>query len=686
MNVLKKRPTMSFLFSFLIVVISTFFITLSTTGITYALNHSNNIASDETWYAADNPHIVTTAIHVYSNATLTIEKGCVVKFDGTAGFYIGYYSAAALNAVGTEDAPITFTSNTASPAPADWRGIVFFNSTVDGSTILDYCTVEYGGYDAYNSNINCNNSSPTIQNCTIRHSDGYGINCDDVSAPTLTNNTISNNAIFPITLPCALLDSNVTGNSGSGNGTDAIEVRGGGITSNRTWIPQPFYFNVTGSIHVFGDATLTIPPGSLVEFNVGTGLYIGYYSRGILNAVGTNVNPITFTSHAATPAPGNWEGIVFFNSTDDVATIMDYCVVQYGGYGGYDSNINCNNASPTIQNCTIWQSDGYGIYCDNVSAPTLTNNIISNNAIFPITLPCALLDSNVTGNSGLANGTDAIEVRGGGITSNRTWIPQGFRFNVTGSIHVYSDATLTISPGCLVEFNVGTGLYIGYYSRGILNAVGTNVNPITFSSHAAAPAPGDWEGIVFFNSTDDAATIMDHCFVHYGGYGGYVSNINCNNSSPTIQNCDIRHSDDYGIYCDNYSAPTLTNNTISNNGIYPITEFCDRLDSNVTGNTGIGNGRDAIEVRGGSMQSSHSWIPQDFYFNVTSTEIFVYNNATLTIAPGCLVKFEPGLAFYIGYYSAAALHAVGTSGSPITFTSHAATPAPGDWRGIVFFQ
>src|SRR3990167_6927925 len=683
----KKLVSMSL--SSLAVVFLSFFLTMFTMGTTYALNHSSSITSDETWYAADNPHIVTTGIHVYSSATLTIEPGCLVKFDAYAALYIGYYSAATLNAAGTSGNPITFTSNVGTPAPADWQGIVFFNSTVDGSTIMDYCTVEYGGYDSYNSNIHCNNASPTIQNCTIQHSDEYGIYCDNYSAPTLTNNTISNNGSYPITEFCDMLDSNVTGNTGSANGTNAIEVRGGAILSSHTWVVQGFYFNVTAATHVYNGATLTIPPGCLVKFDSGTALYIGYYSAATLNEVGTSVNPITFTSNEATPAPGDWGGVLFYNSTDDAATIMDYCTVEYGGASSENSNIYCNSASPTIQNCTIRQSDGYGIYCDNYSAPTLTNNTISSNGSYPISEHCDRLDSNVTGNTGSANGTDAIEVRGGIIitVSSHTWIPQDFYFNVTSTIHVYNGATLTIPPGCLVKFDGGVALYIGYYSAATLIADGTSGSPITFTSNAGTPAPGDWGGILFYNSTDDAATIMDYCTVEYGGASSENSNINCNTASPTIQHCTIQHSDGYGIYCDNYSAPTLTNNTISNNGSFPISEHCDRLDSNVTGNTGSSNVPNAIEVRGGIIitVSSHTWIPQDFYFNVTST-IHVYNGATLTIPPGCLVKFDGGVALYIGYYSAATLIADGTSGSPITFTSNASTPAPGDWSGILFFN
>ncbi len=683
-----KRSARSFLLSAGLLLLAVCLLTLSSNGVSYALNHSSNITSNETWYAADNPHIVTTTIHVYSGATLTIEKGCEVRFDSMAGLYIGYFSAATLNAVGTEDAPITFTSNTGSPAPNDWRGIVFWNSTVDGSTIMDYCTVEYGGYDSHHSNIDCDSASPTIQNCTIRYSDEYGIYCDNNSAPTLTNNTLSNNGVYPISLYCGILDSNISGNTGSGNGTDAIEVRDGSITSNRTWVLQDLYFNVTGIIHVYSGAILTINPGSLVKFNSTAALFIGYYSAATLIANGTSGIPITFTSNESTPAPGDWRGIVFFNSTVDGSTILDYCTIEYGGYEDtYNSNINCDNASPTIQNCTIRHSDGYGIYCDNNSAPTLTNNTLSNNGSYPISLYCGILDTHVTGNTGSGNGTDAIEVRDGSITSNRTWVPQDLYFNVTGGvIHVYSDGILTINPGCLVKFNSIGGLSIGYYSAGTLIANGTSGSPITFTSNESTPAPGDWRGIVFWNSTVDGSTIMDYCAVEYGGYGSHNSNINCDQASPTIQNCTVRHSDGYGIYCDNNAAPTLTNNTINDNGSYPISEYCNMLDSNVTGNTGSGNGTDAIQVRSGNITLSHTWVPQDLYFNVTGGGTHVYSDAILTINPGCLVKFDAGTGIYFGYYGAAALIADGTSGNPITFTSNESTPSPADWEGIVFYN
>src|SRR3990172_9818432 len=123
----KKLVSMSL--SSLAVVFVSFVLTIFSTGTTYALNHSGAITSSETWTLANSPHIVTGTVDVRNGATLTIEPGCQVKFDSGKGLYIGLYGAATLNATGTSANPITFTSNASTPAPGNWQGIVFLNST-----------------------------------------------------------------------------------------------------------------------------------------------------------------------------------------------------------------------------------------------------------------------------------------------------------------------------------------------------------------------------------------------------------------------------------------------------------------------------------------------------------------------------------------------------------------------------
>ena len=164
----------------------------------------------------------------------------------------------------------------------------------------------------------------------------------------------------------------------------------GTISQNTTWTAAGSPYLVTGDILVrYGSgysstATLTIEPGVEVRFQPGTGLFIAdgsaYY--GALSAQGTAEAPIVFTSNATAPAPGDWKGIQFRDATNDSLTLLDYCVVEYGGYSN-GVNLWFQNASPPVKNSTIRRSSGVGIYLDGNSHPLIggegAGNIISNN-------------------------------------------------------------------------------------------------------------------------------------------------------------------------------------------------------------------------------------------------------------------------------------------------------------------
>ncbi|MCC7202329.1 MAG: hypothetical protein IT393_06700, partial [Nitrospirae bacterium] len=74
------------------------------------------ISTDTTWTLSGSPYVVTSAVQFYGNTstpiTLTIEPGVVVKFQ--TGTYLqianGMNYPAGLNAFGTAEAPIIFTS------------------------------------------------------------------------------------------------------------------------------------------------------------------------------------------------------------------------------------------------------------------------------------------------------------------------------------------------------------------------------------------------------------------------------------------------------------------------------------------------------------------------------------------------------------------------------------------------
>ncbi len=331
--------------------------------------------------------IVTGNIEVYgeTNVTLTIEPGAEIQFEPGAGLYVGYFNSSpgSLYAKGTESSPIRFTSNLPSPAPGSWKGIYFKAATVDSGSLLEHCIVEYAG-ETHNTNIYCENAYPPINNCTLRYSSGYPIRVEPKKM-------------------------NLSGNTYVDNKYQGTLIEGGTIDENTTWgnNGDEATIIVTGDINIYEQtgSKLTINSGVEVRFDPGTGIYVGYFasSPGSLYAKGTELSPIKFTSNLSSPIPGSWKGIYFKPATVGSQTLLEYCIIEYGGES-HKSNIYMENASPTIQYNTIRESSSAGIRmmysgsaqtvvdCNNFTsnkvglfvdraAPQITNNNFENNEI-----------------------------------------------------------------------------------------------------------------------------------------------------------------------------------------------------------------------------------------------------------------------------------------------------------------
>jgi hypothetical protein len=112
---------------------------------------SNNTVTSTTWTAAGSPYILQGGGRLFVSGTLTIEPGVVVKTYPTIGLYI----EGNLNAQGTSEHPIIFTSyrddtiggdtnrdgSAHLPAPGDWGGVYFDHA----SGTLEYVNMRYGG-------------------------------------------------------------------------------------------------------------------------------------------------------------------------------------------------------------------------------------------------------------------------------------------------------------------------------------------------------------------------------------------------------------------------------------------------------------------------------------------------------------------------------------------------------------
>ena len=136
--------------------------------------------------------------------------------------------------------------------------------------------------------------------------------------------------------------------------------------------------------------------------------------------------------------------------------------MEYGGYGGLNSNIYCGSASPTIHNCTIRHSDAYGIYTAGSGAnPSITcSDIVSNNhGVYATSNSNPFISAcNISGNtsSGVSNTTSAVTIK-----AEKNWWGQAIGPSGAGSgsgdaVSNYVDFTPWSGSfdGCLATINL----------------------------------------------------------------------------------------------------------------------------------------------------------------------------------------------------------------------------------------
>jgi len=88
---------------------------------------------------------------------------------------------------------------------------------------------------------------------------------------------------------------------------------------------------------------------------------------------------------------------------------------------------------------------------------------------------------------------------------------------------------------------------------------------------------------------------------------------------------------------------------------------------------------------GGPIVTDTTWTLAGSPYNVV-VSIIVGGNATLTIQPGVVVRFNPGLGITVGSqaWGIGGLKAIGTASQKIRFTSNTNPGQPGHWKDILF--
>jgi len=475
-------------------------------------------------------------------------------------------------------------------------------------------------------------------------------------------------------------------------GTGETIVHEGTITADETWSASNVHV-VEGTFYVSG-CTLTIAPGTVIKMNAGSAMYIGDEPNSKLIAQGTDSQPITFTSGLSEKNPGDWDRI-YFDSGTLSSSVMEYCVVEYGGGDDYyNYMLGLRECEISIKNSTFKNSASRGIavmYLANLS--TFTNNTVEECSSDLMSLePNAVHTLGTTNTFNSTTQGIMIDAKSSSTFSlqNATWYKQTVPYILNDYLEIESanGSTLTIEPGVTIKIQSGFGIRVGDGEQGALIAAGTSSQPITFTSANSTVAAGDWEFIAFFENSINTSK-LDYCVIDYAGGDEYYDYaVLVKNCEIKIDNSTIRNSASSGIVLD-YGAKFLsfTNNTIENCATYLIEIEPNAIHTIGTGNTLTTSDYGVyIDDDDYTLLSEVTW-PELTCSYIVDGSISIGNEngsgAVLRIAPGASFKFKTDANFDIGYH-AAQIFFEGTAEKPITFTTGYNTVQAGQWDNLRF--
>ena len=166
---------------------------------------SGSISTSTTWTLALSPYQVTADVTIDNGATLSIEAGTVIYFDGGKSLAV---TSGALSARGTAGQPIIFTSafdiTGGVPAAGNWGQIRFLDGTNDNATIVEHALIRFG------QGVSVQAASPTFNSLQISQNLGAAISIDLNSSPKGVGNQATGNTLNGISVPAGDLLGNVT--------------------------------------------------------------------------------------------------------------------------------------------------------------------------------------------------------------------------------------------------------------------------------------------------------------------------------------------------------------------------------------------------------------------------------------------------------------------------------------------
>jgi len=394
------------------------------------------LSESTTWTLSASPYVITGDLTVVMGATLIIEPGVEVRFNGNFSMIIN----GSLYAVGTKEKGITFTSTSLTPNTGDWNTLKFAGASNE-SFIIESCIVAY----AKNGITVQSLGKALIGNSRIMNNSVSGIHVMDESNIIIKENTIR---------------LNTNGISSIGTVATGIKVLNNIIDSNNNGI----YIYVS-STEISQIKNITILGNTFSNNENGVKFNMFPITSGKINNVTISQNTVTLNKNGIHLTI--WGGFIDYATNSIYDTLITKNIVDSNEkYGIY---LNCSGP---------WLGS---IYRVSISDNKIVSNGIGMHIFANTHNPNLEFDMVISNNTISANMDKGIYVYGGvsrpveeGIRTNLT--RNSLSYNVYGVL--YEGDTENIAHFNDIYYNT-YGMYVsnGATANATQNYWGTPTGP-----------------------------------------------------------------------------------------------------------------------------------------------------------------------------------------------------------------
>ncbi len=573
-----------------------------------------------------------------------------------------------------------------------------------------------------------------VRGSRIERMQGAGI----VSAGGITelsDSVITDNLGTPIRVQVADV-GNIVNTDVSGNWTDAVSVGGGDVTADAVWqdLGAPYVFSDSVGIGSLSEPVVTIEPGVELRFGANDFLAVGEHAPGML-VIDASADPVVMQGTTTRQFPGGWQGLELRRF--DLGSTIDGLVVRHAEIGirtvgdeGFDS------ATLELHGIQIEQSLDSGVLADAYSSLDLFDLSITDGLGDGVVTGAELLrfeDVTIERNAHIAlgvapnhvveaaaatlvdNGDERLHViaTDSPLTIDALWPARAEPYVVAGLLIVddIGRPSLTLADGAELQFNQHSGLEI---RRGTFD-IESGAAGVLLTSSRPSPSPGDWRSLHLGDASEVGPSLLEGLTIEYAG-GNSSGSLYFQGADPKhLRGITVRDGGSNGLY----AGPTangmiiedavITGHSAAGIGGHSRGYFNAIRGSTITGNAQPMNVASSWNI--GALEADNTVVGNlddvlvvnayDCFCRVTADmtmrnfgltwvvngviSMIHTSNPVLTIEAGNRVEFGSGggitLADYAGRGS---LVVPGTAAEPVVLTSSSASPAPGDWQGLLF--